>query len=240
VRLQERERRIQELTGEVEQAMHRARQAEDRLDRALADIEFRLTTLEGGDPSAAPPGGGTGTEPPAPGPSGAEGPSTSGVLGTLTLPGPPDEDAGPAPLTPGRPGDAVAALPEGDPARRYDYAFGLLERGDYAGAEAALHQFVGAHGDHPLASNAYYWLGETYYARSRFEDAATAFAQGFQRYPDGAKAVDSLLKLGMSLARMGQRDDACLTLAQLREEFPDGPIAVQRRAEEERRRLGCR
>ncbi len=226
VRLQELERRLQSLTGQVEETQYRTRQIEDRLDRSLADIEFRLTTLEGGEPAGpdVERPGDQGTPP------GGDQPSTMGVLGTLTTPAPPS----------GGGSGQSAALPPGDVTQQYNAAYDMLQRADYVGAERAFRQFIDSHGSHPLASNAYYWLGETFYARSRFEDAATAFAQGYQRYPDGAKAGDSLLKLGMALARMGQTGDACLTLAQLAVEFPDGPVAIQRRAEQERQRLGCR
>ncbi len=219
VRLSNLEQRLQALTGQIEQLQFRASQAEGRLERALNDIEYRLSTVEGGgDLSGAPPAGGN-----RPGPSPA-----GGTLGTL----PGGSGAGAGPQT--------AMLPPGDPVTQYDFAYGLLQRGDYDGAERALREFADRNASHSLASNALYWLGETYYVRGRFGDAAAAFGQGFQRFPDGSKAVDSLLKLGMSLAQMGQRDDACLTLAQLGSQFPDAPAAVQRRAAAERQRLGCR
>lgn len=287
VRLLELERRLQALTGQIEELQHRTGQVDDRLDRALADIEFRLNQLEGGagagpsgqaapapdappeaagvpgTPSAPPPG-----RPPGRSPDGGSvAPQTfddgTGTLGTLTFRTPSDDAgdagtdargsgfAGPTRLAPqtGADGSAggqppprtgeTAALPGGTPAEDYQAAYRLLQQGDYAAAETALQQFLASHGEHPLASNAQYWLGETYYVRGRYDDAASAFARGYQRFPDGAKAVDNLLKLGMSLARLDRRDDACVALTRIATEFPDGPIAVQRRAESEAERLGC-
>ena len=114
-----------------------------------------------------------------------------------------------------------------------------MQQADYERAEEALRLFLAEHQDHPLASNAQYWLGETFYVRSRYNDAAVAFAQGYQQFPSGPKAMDSLLKLGMSLGAMGQTQDACLTFSQLSNLFPDAPTAIMRRAQIERDRLQC-
>lgn len=279
VRLLELERRLQALTGRIEELQHQTRQVNDRLDRAIADIEFRLGQLEGGEGAAAPagpasqePAAGVGTAesgtPSVPQPGRRPGSTPdggsidpqvqedgTGRLGTLTFRTPPESPdtlgppgTGPTRLGPERrepgseagPAGPTAALSGGNPAEDYQAAYRLLQRGDYAAAETALQDFLVAHGDHGLASNALYWLGETYYVRGRYEDAAAAFARGYQRFPEGAKAVDNLLKLGMSLARLDRRDDACVALTRIGNEFPDGPIAIQRRAESEAERLGCR
>lgn len=257
VRLTELERRLQELTGQVEQLSYRISQSESRLERALNDIEYRLTTLEGGEPP--PPSTDGAANPPTPpettyiGPdqggggaadggtadSGGQQPET-GVLGTLIIEGEDGVPRNPSPIPPrDGSGAQTAALPSGSVEAQYNYAYGLLQGGDFAAAEGALAEFLRRHGDHALASNAHYWLGETYYVRSRFEDAASAFARGYRAFPEGAKAVDSLLKLGMSLAQLGRTRDACLTFDRLSSEFPDGPVAVQRRAAQERERLQC-
>jgi tol-pal system protein YbgF len=262
VRLTELERRLQELTGQVEQLSYRISQSESRLERALNDIEYRLTTLEGGEPPA-PSTDGAATAPAPPettyiGPEDPDGggaadggtadgsgpqPET-GVLGTLIIEGEDGVPRNPSPIPPrddaaDGAGAQTAALPSGSVEAQYDYAYGLLQGGDFAAAEGALAEFLRRHGDHALASNAHYWLGETYYVRSRFEDAASAFARGYRAFPEGAKAVDSLLKLGMSLAQLGRTEDACLTFDRLSSEFPNGPVAVQRRAAQERERLQC-
>lgn len=272
-RLQSLERQIQMLTGSIEEVRHQTREVGGRLDRALADIEFRLTQLEGGGAALSPPGSTTGATPPGATPSTtggttgsatvgptfdqiAEGAgatddpagaaptttptttataSTSGILGTLSVE-PGSMPANP-PATPTAP--TSVSLPSGSVSDQYNYAYGLLAQGDYARSEQALTQFLAAHPDEPLASNAQYWLGETYYIRGQFNDAAIAFAEGYQKFPDGAKAVDSLLKLGMSLSALGQTQDACLTFAQLQAEFPTAPAGISRRAEQERSRLQC-
>ncbi len=90
-----------------------------------------------------------------------------------------------------------------------------------------------------LAGSAQYWLGETFYARGKYVDAASAFAEGYKRYPKGTKAADDLLKLGMSLARADQKQNACVALAQLDRDFPHPGAAIKERAVAEKKRLGC-
>jgi tol-pal system protein YbgF len=114
-----------------------------------------------------------------------------------------------------------------------------LKQADYPAAEGAMRSFIREHPGTPLAGNAQYWLGETYYARGRYAEAASAFAAGFKNYPRGEKAPDDLLKLGMSLARANQKQNACIAFAQLDHAFPHPGAAIQERAAVERKRLGC-
>lgn len=257
VRLTELERQLQTLTGRIEELQFENRSLSQRLDRALTDIEFRLTTLEGGDlgPSVPDSGGATGAAPAqatpstpsvasTSGPTAGSPPATpptptssapSGQLGTLTL-----SEPLPAGTAPAAGSDlAPIAPPQGSATDQYNQAFSLLQGADYGGAESAFKRFLEQHGETPLASNAQYWLGETFYVRGRFPEASVAFAQGYQRFPDGPKALDSLVKLGMTLGAMGQTDDACVTFAQIENDFPDAPNTVLRRVEQERDRFQC-
>ena len=122
---------------------------------------------------------------------------------------------------------------------QYQQAFGLLRQQNYAGAEAALRAFVSQHPDDPLAGNAQYWLGETYYVRKDYRQAAVTFAEGYQHYPKSAKAPDNLLKLGLSLAQIGEKNDACAAFAQLAKQFPNAPASLKDRASRERQRIAC-
>lgn len=131
-------------------------------------------------------------------------------------------------------------LPAGTPQERYNYAYKLLVQSDYADAESAFREFLGAHPQDALAGNAQYWLGETYYVRQQFEPAAQAFLKGYQGYPKGAKAPDSLLKLGMSLAAMKKNPEACAALGQLGKDFPQAPPHVKDAAVRERSKIGCK
>jgi tol-pal system protein YbgF len=204
------------------------------------------------DPAAAPPYGN-----PRP-PSALPPPDQAASFGTLTPPDtPPAGPAGPVPersypgpteLTPqtasaGSGGSlrppGAETLPSGSVSEQYNSAFGLLRRADYPAAEDALRSFIQQHPIDPLAGNAQYWLGESFYARGKYSEAAAAFAEGYKHYPKGPKAADGLLKLGMSLARADQKHNACIALMQLDHDFPHPGSAVKNRAVQEKKRLGC-
>ena len=130
-------------------------------------------------------------------------------------------------------------MPSGSASAQYNAAFGLLRKADYEGAEDALRSFIRQHPNDPLAGNAQYWLGESYYARGKYTEAAAAFADGYKRYPKGPKAPDELLKLGMSLDHANQKHNACIALTQLDHDFPHPGNAVKDRAAQEKKKLGC-
>lgn len=121
----------------------------------------------------------------------------------------------------------------------YETAYGHLLQQDFASAETAFDDFLKRFPSDPLAGNAQYWLGETYFARGQYKPAAGAFLKGYQTYTRSAKAPDSVLKLAMSLDKLGQKDAACASYAELTTKFPNAPGHVKNRADTERRRLGC-
>ncbi len=131
------------------------------------------------------------------------------------------------------------ALPGANADEQYQYAFDLLRQTKYADAEKALSTFVDEYPDHPLAGNASYWLGETYYVRKDYNNAALTFAETFKKYPQSGKAPDSLLKLGMSLAALGETADACKALHELSARYPKAPDATKQRAAKEQAKNGC-
>jgi len=94
------------------------------------------------------------------------------------------------------------------------------------------------YGDNSLAGNAQYWLGETYYVQGDYRQAAQSFLKGYREYPKGRKAADSLLKLGLSLNRLGQKEQACAAFGQLGGQFPKAAEA-RKRAQTEAKRAGC-
>ena len=251
VRTDDLEEQLRRLTGQLEQLDFQVRQMNQRMDRLVSDVDFRLQALEQG--AVAPQ---TSTQPVAPSvprapgavtvePEGGAGaPRVFGTLtetqlrnaGVTTTPA----DGEPA-SAPGTQAAAVspADLPAGSPRDQYDFAYKFLLQRDFESAETALSAFVRANPEDALAGNAQYWLGETFYVRGDYPTAARAFAEGFQRYPDSAKAPDNLLKLGMSLAQLEQTNDACITLKKLRVEYPDAPTSIVQRADREIGRLQC-
>ena len=191
----------------------------------------------------------TATDPVPPGTLVPPPPDRPGGVGTLTPPGAPlgippgPRQPGPDPLNVATVGNlrppSAGELPAGSASEQYNAAFGLLKRADYPAAEEALKIFVAQHPKDPLAGSAQYWLGETYYTRGRYAEAASAFAEGYKNYPKGTKAADDLLKLGMSLARANQKQNACVALAQLDHDFPNPGSSIKEHSLAEKKRLGC-
>lgn len=147
--------------------------------------------------------------------------------------------------------DSVATLPpasatsqvglnrSGNPKQLYETAYGYLMQRNYGAAQSAFEDFLSRFPNDSLAGNAQYWLGEAYFVRGQFKAAAGAFLKGYQVYSSNARAPDSLLKLAMSLDRLGQKDAACTSYAELSSKFPSAPQNVKMRAKSERQRTGC-
>jgi tol-pal system protein YbgF len=240
VRMEQVEAQMRELTGKVEQVSNGLEQLKQRIEQINADFSVRFDQQSGGNGATAsaapqrPSGGAPSGVPPGtvvPPPSGG---GLNPVFGTLSPPG-----SGPARSSGGA--EPASAEPQGGgtTTEQFNHAFGLLKQSDYPGAEAALKAFIDAHPIDPLAGNAQYWLGQTFFARNKFPEAATAFAEGYKRFPKGAKAEDDLLYLGLSLARADQKKNACLALGQLDQSFPNASPAIRQRATAEKKRIGC-
>jgi tol-pal system protein YbgF len=236
VRLSQLEDQLRTLTGQTEQTNNNLDQIKRRLETLASDIDQRLAALEhGGAPAAGQPQAqlapqslgrsrGAGDNP-------AEAAGQAGSLGQV--PG-----ARSAPQTATAPADS-SALPSGSPQEQYNYAFGLLRQAKYDDAEQALRSFIQHYPNDQLAGNAQYWLGETYYVRKDYANAAAVFAEGYQKYPKGGKAADDLMKLGLSLGQLGRKPDACGAFARLDRDFPSASAEVKTRAGDEKKRLGC-
>lgn len=126
-----------------------------------------------------------------------------------------------------------------NPAEIYSYAYDMLVRENFIEAEKSFKAFIGEHPNDPLASNAYYWLGETYYVQKKFQLAAISFARGFQSFPKGNKAIDQLFKLALTFMNLGKNEDACAAFSKLESEFPNAPKRISNRAKEYIKRAKC-
>lgn len=146
----------------------------------------------------------------------------------------------PAPAAPAPVASAAASiLPPGTAKEQYNYAFGLLRQANYDKAELALQEFVKLHPKESLASNARYWLGETFYVRAAYVQAAEVFLEGYQADPKGPKAPDSLLKLGMSLGGLDKKREACAAFDKLLKDFPDASAGVKNTVTREKQKYSC-
>ena len=126
----------------------------------------------------------------------------------------------------------------GDPEAVYERSYESLLRRQFNDAEVGFRSFLDRHRDHSLAGNAQYWLGETYYVQGDYKQAAQAFLSGYRDFPKSRKAADSLLKLGLSLNRLGQKEQACAAYMQVGSQFPKAAEA-RKRAQSEIKRVGC-
>ena len=108
----------------------------------------------------------------------------------------------------------------------------------YADAETGFKDFLSKYPDHNLAGSAEFKLGETYYAQQDYTSAAKAYLAGYKQFPKSRRAPDSLLKLGLSLGRLGQKDQACAALGSVGDEYPNA-VDVKKRAQAEYKRAGC-
>ncbi len=125
-----------------------------------------------------------------------------------------------------------------DPEAMYERSYESLLRRQFGQAESGFRTFLDKHRDHSLAGNAQYWLGETYYVQGEYKDAAQAFLVGYRDFPKSRKAAESLLKLGLSLGRLGQKQQACAAYTQIDSQFPKATEA-RKRAQSEIKRAGC-
>lgn len=125
------------------------------------------------------------------------------------------------------------------PRDEYELAYGHILRGDYEIAEASLREFLTKYPSDPLVSDARFWLGETMFVRDNFREAANEFLESYSKYPQGAKAPDSLLKLGLSLKELGEKDAACATFEELVRKYPAASPPVKERVRQERSSAKC-
>ena len=130
-------------------------------------------------------------------------------------------------------------LPEGSPEDQYEFATSFLKVGDYNMAERAFREFVDTNPKHKLSGNAQYWYAETFRIRQLYTDAASAYLEGYQKYPKSEKAPINLLKLGVSLVQIGEKDQGCLMIAGVKKQYPDATQSVLQKAKYEEKKFEC-
>jgi tol-pal system protein YbgF len=131
-------------------------------------------------------------------------------------------------------------LPEGKPEKQYEFATSFLKVGDYTTAEKAFREFVLTNSEHELAGNAQYWYAETFRIRQLYTDAASAYLEGYQKYPKSNKAPINLLKLGVSLVQIGEKDQGCLMIVGVEKQYPKAKKSVLQKAKYEEKKFECK
>jgi len=131
-------------------------------------------------------------------------------------------------------------LPIGTPKEKYEFATSFLKVGDYNMAERAFREFVETNPDHKLSGNAQYWYAETFRIRQLYTDAASAYLEGYQKYPKSEKAPINLLKLGVALVQIGEKDQGCLMIAGVKKQYPEATQSVLQKAKYEEKKFECK
>ena len=135
---------------------------------------------------------------------------------------------------------AEKILPDGSPEKQYEFAIGILKVGDYETAEYALREFLDSNPTHKFAGSAQYWYGETFRVRQLYQDAAAAYLDGYQKYPKSSKAPINLLKLGVMLAKIGEKDQGCSMILGVKSQYPEANQSVIQKAEYETKKFNCK
>ena len=130
-------------------------------------------------------------------------------------------------------------LPNDSPKKQYEFATSFLKIGDYSTAERAFREFVIDNPEHNLAGNAQYWYAETFRIRQLYTDAASAYLEGYQKYPKGEKAPINLLKLGISMVQIGEKDQGCKMINGVEKQYPKANQSVIQKAKYESQKFEC-
>ena len=131
-------------------------------------------------------------------------------------------------------------LPKENPEKQYEFATSFLKVGDYNMAERAFREFVLKNSEHELAGNAQYWYAETFRIRQLYTDAASAYLEGYQKYPKSEKAPVNLLKLGISLVQIGEKDQGCMMILGVKEQYPKAKQSILQKAKYEQKKFECK
>ncbi|MEO1016509.1 MAG: tol-pal system protein YbgF [Pseudomonadota bacterium] len=240
-RLLQLEEQIRTLRGVVERLEFQSSRREaafrdeiDALRRELAPMVADRSQFEGrvdGDASVRSQiqAGDSDTE------AGNQDTSGSGVISRNALLGLPSVDVPESDLS-----DQSSTSPSANPSKQYQQALGLLQAGEWANAQSAFEAIVRDHPDDPRAPTSAYWLGETYFAQGDYGTAAAIFAKNYRTYGESSpKSPDNLLKLAVSLTRLGDVERACQTFERLDQQTGGLSLPIRQAVERERRIAGC-
>ncbi len=253
LRLERLEAQMRQLTGLIEQLQFRNQQLESQIRRMQEESDSKSAARPGvasrppypaqnpPAPASASPRRGDAFDP-------TQNPNAPGAphaLGSMAAPGgrpPMSADIGDPNNVPPRtaPGTVVAtAPPSQSPKDEFDLAYGYMLRKDYALAEESFRGFLSKHPNDRMTGDATFWLGESLYQRQRFRDAAESFLNVSTKFETSAKAPDALLRLGQSLAAIGEKEAACASLGEVQRKFPRASPNLKQGVEREQKRVGC-
>ena len=239
LKLSEIEQQFQQLTNKFEEINFKIDKLSSRLSKVQADNQLRFQELEVGNTNNVVS---TNSEKSLPGSSQPQ------DLGSITYKDTETKDLVQKTQSIETTSSVVTEsfvteekiLPKTNPKEQYNFATSLLKQGDYTTAERALREFVIDNPEHSLAGNAQYWYAETFRIRQLYTDAASAYLEGYQKYPKSEKAAINLLKLGVSLVQIGEKDQGCLMIKGVKKEYPKAKQSVLQKAKYEEKKFDCK
>ena len=234
VKITELEEQMQKLTASHEEVMFSFEQLNERLNKTQKDNELRLSDLETGDvkqvTKKTKPKQFPGTDKPQ-------------NLGKMVVQKQSEQQqtssVNPKGVVKIEEPEVQEILPKKSPEEQYKFATSLIKVGDYDQAELAFREFVKKNSKHKLAGNAQYWYAETFYIRQLYHDAAAAYLDGYQKYPQSSKGPQNLLKLGVTLSELGEKDQGCQMLDGIKKQYPKAKQSVIQKAKYEKKKYKC-
>lgn len=215
---------VRQLNGRLDMIEHNLKTLEDKINMINKDVDLRLNMLEGkgmttasSDTDMAPVAEKKKFEAPI-----ATEAASSLLGGEIAK------------------GDDLPQVNTKAPEQIYQEGLEAIKAGDFDLAAARFTTMMTKYPDHSLADNSQYWLGESYYGKKDYAKAAVAFAQGYEKYKNGHKGADNILKLGMSMQMLGKKDEACTAYNNLAKEFPKASDVLKDKAKKLAAELECK
>lgn len=220
VRVGEMDENMRKINGRLDEIEYKLKTMDERIDMINRDVDVRISMIEGKPIKA----NGEGIQAPKAkfAPKVAENAPKS-LLGA-------DIDKG----------NDLPNMPTKTAEQIYADGLEYLKAKNYDKAEASFDSVLRRFPQDKLAGNAQFWLGEVYYSQGQYKEAAVAFGKVYKNYKDGAKGADGLLKLGMSMAQMNNKEAACEAFMNMKQEFPKAEERITKKAAEEAKKLGCK
>ncbi len=239
LRLNEIEEQFRELTNKFEEVNFKMDKLSTRVTKMQSDTQLRFSDLEGSDLQVNDKKNKKAKLP------GTSKPQDFGATPGYSTSNQPDKQetnsvGTTASVITSETDRAESLLPNKPAKEQYEFAISFMKVGDYETAEFALKEFIDKNKDHDLAGNAQYWYGETFRIRQLYSDAATAYLDGYQNYPKSDKAPDNLLKLGITMVQLGEKEQGCTMITGLKKQYPKASKSVLQKAEYENKKFKCK
>ncbi len=233
VKITELEEQMQKLTANHEEVLFSFEQLNERLNKTQKDNELRLSDLESGDVKKISKRNKSKKFP------GTDKPKNLGTMVTKKETQQQTSSIDPARVVKIEEPKAKEILPKKSPEEQFKFAKSLIKVGDFDQAELALKEFVKKNPNHKLAGVAQYWYAETFYIRQLYHDAAAAYLDGYQKYPKSSKGPQNLLKLGIVMSEIGEKDQGCQMLDGIKKQYPKAKQSVIQKAKYEKKKYKC-